>query len=125
MSLIIYIKDEERELSIIFSTFWQHMNGKRNLNKKCELKPSQPLLQQCDHASESFSVGHPNGFWADNRIISIQSGQIETCMLFPFNNLFIQILFPIYFSLILISYLPPLPDCTDHTLCLPIITLHF
>lgn len=31
MALIINIKDEEREISIIFSTFWQHMNGKRNL----------------------------------------------------------------------------------------------
>lgn len=65
MALISYIKDGERELSIFFSTFWQHMNGKRNLNKKCELKPLQPLLQKCDHASKSFSVGHPNGFWAD------------------------------------------------------------
>lgn len=62
MALIIFTKDEEREVSIIFSTFWQHMNGKRNLNKKCELKLSQPLLQQCDHASKSFNVGHPNGF---------------------------------------------------------------
>lgn len=65
MALTIHIKDEEGELSIIFSTFWQHMNGKRNLNKRRELKPSQPLLQQCDHASKSLSVGHPNGFWAD------------------------------------------------------------
>lgn len=31
MALTIHIKDEEGELSIIFSTFWQHMNGKRNL----------------------------------------------------------------------------------------------
>lgn len=31
MALTIYIKDEESELSIILSTFWQHMNGKGNL----------------------------------------------------------------------------------------------
>lgn len=95
MALTIYIKDEESELSIISSTFWQHMSGKGNLHKKCELKPSQPLLQQCDHASVSVIQMASE---LANKVISIQSGQTETCTLFPFNNIFIHMLFPIHFS---------------------------
>lgn len=109
MALIFYIKDGERELSIIFSTFWQHMNGKRKLNKKCELKPPQPLLQQCDHAFKSFMLVIQMASELTNKIISMQPGQIEICTLFPFDNLFIQILFPIYFSAILTSYVCPSP----------------